>query len=115
MTHARSDITYPILTKRIKLQHEEKPILNLKSIESVGFQQTFTKFIEIFVPLKFLYEKKNLGGNHLVAINDISDVRCFDLYLINIFIKSAKSERWKDIMFKLTLCCLSVTVEDLNL
>ena len=48
MTHARSDITYPILTKQIKLQHEEKPILNLKSIESVGFQQTFTKFIDIF-------------------------------------------------------------------
>ena len=115
MKDTRADTNYPVLIKRVKLQHKKKPVLNLRSIESVGFQQTFTKFIEIFVPLKFLYEKKNRGGNHLVAINDISDVRCFDLYLINIFIKSAKSERWKDIMFKLTLCCLSVTVEDLNL
>ena len=115
MKDTRADTNYPVLIKRVKLQHKKKPVLNLRSIESVGFQQTFTKFIEIFVPLKFLYEKKNRGRNHLVAINDISDVRCFDLYLINIFIKSAKSERWKDIMFKLTLCCLSVTVEDLNL
>ena len=40
---------------------------------------------------------------------------CFDLYLINIFTKSMKSERCKDIMFKLALYCLSVTVADLNL
>ena len=51
----------------------------------------------------------------LVAITDSFDVDCFDLYLINIFRKSAKSERCTDIMFKLTLCCLSVTVKDLNL
>ena len=49
MKHTRIDTDYPILTKRVKLQHEKKPVLNLKSIESVGFEQTLTKFIEIFV------------------------------------------------------------------
>ena len=50
-----------------------------------------------------------------VAINDSSDMPCFDLYLINIFAKSKKAERCTDAMFKLTLYCLSITVEDLNL
>ena len=40
-----------------------------------------------------------------VAINDSSDVLCFDLYLINIFAKSTKAERCKDVMFNLTLYC----------
>ena len=51
----------------------------------------------------------------LVAINDISDVLCFDLYKINKFAKSKKAERCRDVIFKLTLCCLEVTVDDLNL
>ena len=51
----------------------------------------------------------------LVAITDNSDVCCFHLYLINIFTKSTKAERCTNIMFKLTIYCLSVTVEDLNL
>ena len=29
MKHARIDTDYPILTKRVKLQHEKKPVLNL--------------------------------------------------------------------------------------
>ena len=50
-----------------------------------------------------------------MAINDSSDVLCFDLYLTNIFAKSMKAERCTDVVFKLTLNCLFVTVEDLNL
>ena len=50
-----------------------------------------------------------------VAVNDSSDVLCFVLYLINISEKSTKAERCTDVMIKLTLYCLSVTVEDLNL
>ena len=50
-----------------------------------------------------------------VAINDSFDVHCFDLYVIIIFAKSTKAERCTDVMFKLTLCYLSVTVDDLNL
>ena len=46
-----------------------------------------------------------------VAVSDNSD----DLHLINIFVKSTKAERFTDVMFKLTLSCLSVTVEDLDL
>ena len=52
MKHARTDANYPILTKRIELQHDKKPVLNLKSIESIGFDQIFKKFIEIFIPQK---------------------------------------------------------------
>ena len=50
-----------------------------------------------------------------VAITGSSDMRCLDLYLINIFTKSRKVERCTDVMFKLPFYCLSVTVEDLNL
>ena len=46
----RQDANYTILTKRVKLQHEKKPLSNLLSIQSVGFEQTFMKFIEIFIP-----------------------------------------------------------------
>ena len=48
------------------------------------------------------------------AISDSFDVLCFYLYLIDIFEKSMKAERCTDVMFKLTLYCLSVTLEDLN-
>ena len=50
-----------------------------------------------------------------VSINDSSDVLCSDLYLINIFSKSRKDERCTDVMFKLKLYCLPITVEDLSL
>ena len=60
-------------------------------------------------------KKKNIVETISVAVNDNWDVLCFDLYLINIFAKSSKVERWTDVMFKLTLYCLSVAVEDLNL
>ena len=50
-----------------------------------------------------------------VAISDIFDVLSFDLYLVNIIEKSMKAVRYTDIMFKLTLHCLSITGEDLNL
>ena len=79
-------------------------------MQSVGFDQTLNKFIEIFISL----HEKNVEETISVAINDSSDVRCLDLYLINIFTKSTKAERCTDIKFKLTLYCLSVTVEDLN-
>ena len=49
MKHARTDGNYAILTKCVKLQHKKKPIFNLLSMESVGVEQTFMKFIEIFV------------------------------------------------------------------
>ena len=50
-----------------------------------------------------------------MVINDSSDVLCFDLYLINIFTKSTQAQRCTVFMFKLTLYCLSVAIEDLNL
>ena len=49
-----------------------------------------------------------------VAINGSSNLCYFDLYLINILMKSRKAERCTDVMFKLAFYCLSVTVEDLN-
>ena len=59
--------------------------------------------------------KKPVVETFSVAINDSSGVVYLDLYLINVSAKSRKAERCTDIMFKLALYCLSVTVEDLNL
>ena len=115
MKHARTDANYFILTKRVKLKHQKKPVSNLKSIKSVSFEQTYTKFIEIFILQEFLHGKKNVVGTILVAITDSSNVLCFQLYLIKISAKSMKAERCTDIMLKLTLYFLSVTIEDLNL
>ena len=44
-----------------------------------------------------------------MTINNSSDVLCFDLA------KSTKLEKCTDVMFKLTISCLSVTVEDIKL
>ena len=40
MKHAKTDVNYATLIKRVKLQHEKKPVLNLKSMLSVDFEQT---------------------------------------------------------------------------
>ena len=50
MKQARIDPNYALLTKRVTLQHEKKPVSNLLSMQSVGFEKTFMKFIQIFVP-----------------------------------------------------------------
>ena len=50
MKHVSKGKNYAILTKYVKVQHEKKPVSNLKSMEIVGFEQTSTKFIKIFVP-----------------------------------------------------------------
>ena len=50
-----------------------------------------------------------------VFINSSSDMHYFDLYLINMFMKSRKVERCTDNMFKLLFYCLPITVKDLNL
>ena len=41
-----------------------------------------------------------------VAISGSSDMRCLDLYLINIFTKSRKAKRCTDVMFKPAFYCL---------
>ena len=48
MKQAKTGANYVILTKWIKLQ-EINPASYLKSMQNVGFEQTSTKFIEIFV------------------------------------------------------------------
>ena len=47
--HVSTGTNYTMLTKRVKVQDEKKPVSNLKSMQIVGFEQTPTKFIEIFV------------------------------------------------------------------
>ena len=94
MKQARADANYPILTKRVKLQHEKKPLWTLKSIESVGCEQKFTYWDFRSAKLISLREK-GVVGTILVATGS-SDVRCFDLYLINIFTNSMKSERYRN-------------------
>ena len=46
----QTQVQIAILTKRVKMQHEKKPVSNLKSMRVSGFEQTSTKFIEIFFP-----------------------------------------------------------------
>ena len=50
MKHLTIDANYAILTKWIKLQKR-------LSIQSVGFKQTFMKFIEIFVPQEYFFTR----------------------------------------------------------
>ena len=105
-----------MLTKWIKRQHEKKPVSNLMSMQNVSFEQTFTKFIKIFVPPEqSTYRKKIVVETISVAIDDSFEVRCLNLYLINIFTKSTEAERCTGITFKLTLYCLLVAAEDLYL
>ena len=47
--------------------------------------------------------KKNVVEAISVAIKDSSDMLCFELYLINVSVKSTKAERCTDLMFKPTL------------
>ena len=85
-------------------------------MQSVGFEQTFAKFIKIFVPQEqFIYGKKTVVETISVAINDSFEVWCLNLYPINIFTKSTKAERCTGITFNLTLYCLLVAADDLYL
>ena len=60
MKHARQDVYYAILTKRVKLQHEKKPVLNLKYMPSVGLVQS-VDFQSKIISL----QEKNHSGNYL--------------------------------------------------
>ena len=72
----------------------KKSVSNLLSTQIVGFEQTFMKFIEIFVRKNnFFTQKKNVVEAMSVAITDSSNVQNLNLYLINIFTKSTKEER----------------------
>ena len=58
----------------------------------------------------------------VVAVhNDSSDLFCFELYLINVFAKSTKKERYADVMFKLTLIVyllllkIHIFIEDIDM
>ena len=104
------DANYATLTKWVKLQHEK-----IKYTECRLWANIHEIYWDFRSARIFLYKKKNVVETNLVAITDSYDVQCLDLYLINIFKKSTKAERCTDITLKLTLYCLSVTVEDLNL
>ena len=53
MKRTKTDANYAILTKQVKLQHEKKPVSNLKSTQRVGFMQTLQNL------LRFLFHEKN--------------------------------------------------------
>ena len=113
--HASTGTNYAILTKQIKVQHE-----TCIKFKSYAHDKVLSKHLENLMRFSFrkndfLIGKKIMVETISVAISDSCDVLCFDLYLINIFTKSTKAEGYTDVMFKLTLYCLSVTVGDLNL
>ena len=47
--YARTGANHIVLTKQIKLQLKKKLVSNLKSMQNVGFEQTFTKFDCMFL------------------------------------------------------------------
>ena len=91
---------FSMLTKWVKVLLEKKPVSNLKSMQSVGFEQNLLTVL--FCKIIFLYEK-NVVETISVIINDSSNVLYFDLYLIHIIGKSMKAERCIGVMFNLTL------------
>ena len=104
-----------ILFKRVEVKHEKKPLSNLKSIQNLVFEQITTK-CEGFCYAKIMsLQEKTVVETISADINDSFYVLCFDLHIINKFVKSTKAKRWKDVMFKLALYCLFVNVDDLNL
>ena len=38
MKNAKTDANYAVIKKRVKLQHEKKPVSNLLSMQSVDFE-----------------------------------------------------------------------------
>ena len=80
-------------------------------MQSADIYQTYWDFRSVRI---VFYSKTTAVKTNSKAISDSSNVFCFDLYLRNAFAKSTMAERWTDVMFKLTLYCLSVTIEDLN-
>ena len=60
--HASKGTNYTILTKWLKVQHEKKPVSNLKSMESVVFEQISIRFVEIMFNF---FIGKNRSENHL--------------------------------------------------
>ena len=88
----------------------------MKRIQSVGFEQSTKNLLRFsFRKNNFSIGKKDVVETTSKAINNSSDLLCFDLCLMNIFEKSSKAERWRDVLFKVTLYCFSVTAKDLNL
>ena len=73
------DANYTILIKWVKLQHEKKPVSNLFSMQSVGFEQASTKFRD-FRSARIISLEETIS----VAITESSNVHCLNLYLINI-------------------------------
>ena len=61
--HASTGTNYAILTKRVKTQYEKKPASNLKTMQILGFEQTFRKFYWDFPSVRkfFLLEKSRSG------------------------------------------------------
>ena len=59
------DANYAILTKQVKLHHETKPVSNLLDMQSVGFEQTFIKFIDFHSARIISLQEKKCSGNHL--------------------------------------------------
>ena len=82
---------YATLTKRVKLQHEKKPVSNLKSTQS----KALSKYL--WHVLKFLFHKNNFFvGDKIVletssvAITDTSSVHCFDQFSNNDALRDLK-------------------------
>ena len=63
--HAGADANCAILMRRVKLQHEKKPVSNLLSMQRVGFEQTLWHLLRISFRKNNFCTVKKRNGNHL--------------------------------------------------
>ena len=79
--------------------------------------QSLLKFL--FCKNNFFIRKKTVVEIISVAIDDSSDVLCFDRYLTNLFVKSTTAERCTDAVFRhvvyLLLMKIKIYDEDINI
>ena len=98
--HARTDTNYAILTKLVKLQDEKKPVSNLLSMQSTGFQQTFMKFLDSrcvmswTVTKKYIYEIYKGREMHRHYLRSSWP---FIVYLLLLKIQIYNEDRYEDI------------------
>ena len=97
MKHASTGTNYAILTQQVKVQHEKKPVSNLKSMQIAGFETNTLKIYWDFCSVRIVKANSDTVETISVVINDSSNVICSDLYLKNIFVKRMKAERCTDI------------------
>ena len=79
MKHASTGTNYAILTQQVKVQHEKKPVSNLKSMQIVGFETNTYKIYWDFCSIRVVEANSDTVETISVVINGSSNVIRSDL------------------------------------